>query len=711
MAKKSSKRTPTPQPAPSIGQQGNRLPSWLPSLLLFVFTLLLYSNSIPNGYALDDAIVITDNVYTQEGAAGLGKIFSTDAFEGYFQARKNLVAGGRYRPLSIATFALEIEIFGQNPAISHFFNVVLYGLSALLLYSILLMLFPQSAKSKWWGTIPFLVTLLYIAHPLHTEVVANIKGRDEILALLFIFAAMHNFLRWTETKNLLLVASGILAFFLALLSKETALPFLAIVPLAIWFFKGKTTNLGQYFVVGAGLIVPTAVYLLLRSSVVDLTATGTTDEILNDPFIHASFGERLATVSHTLGIYLYKLFLPITLSHDYYFNQIPVIGWGNVNAMVPAVIYLGLFGLTVWGTIRRHPAAFGMWWFFMSLFLVSNIVVTVGTTMGERFLFVPSVGFLLALVVLLRQVAKKLTQPMLLVGITGALALFFTVRTVVRNPVWKDNFTLFTTDVYNSPNSAKVRTAAGGALIDAATETPQPPITQRNAMLDEAIAHLKEAVRIYPEHGQAWLLLGNAYFNQDSQYQAALDAFQRAIFYRSGMVDAYQNAAVTANKLKRYDLSTAYYRQATSLKPSNDSYWYELGISYEEWGKPDSAIYAFEQAVAINGENADALGKIAMIYGKFLGNFDQTIIYAQRAIALKPTEEGFHENLGIAYAMKGDLNSAMQAFEHGLKSIPNSAKLYMNVGITFRNMGDEVQANQNFEKAYAIDPRLRPQQP
>jgi Flp pilus assembly protein TadD len=697
---------------PLATQPASPLPSWLVYLVLMLLAFVLYGNTISHEYALDDAIVITDNSYTQEGFSGLGDIFSTDAFEGYFKEKKNLVAGGRYRPLSIATFAIEIDIFGQNPHVSHFFNVLLYGFTGIAVFLLMGLLIPglgDSSKHKWWASLPFLVSVLFMAHPLHTEVVANIKGRDEILAMLFVLTGMYFLLRQARDGNLLFLAMGVVAFFLALLSKETALPFLVVVPLAAWFFRIGAPKIQKYALLVIGLVVPIAVYLVIRSQVIgELAASGTDNEILNDPFLYASFSERLATVSHTLGLYLYKFFVPLNLSHDYYFNQIPVIGWGRVEAIVPAVIYLSLGGLTIWGTVKRHPAAFGLWWFFINLFLVSNIAVTVGTTMAERFMYLPSLGLIFALVVLLFGLGKRIGQKQLALGVVGVLVALFAVRTVMRNPVWKDNLTLFTTDAYHSPNSAKVRTAAGGALVDGATTAPLPPALKRNKMLDEAIGHLNEAVKIYPEHGQAWLLLGNAYFNRDNQYEKALNCFQMAILYRPGLADAYKNAAVTSSKMKRFDLSASYYKAAAALRPNEDVYWYEMGITYEEWGKPDSALYAFQNAVNIQPANADALGKIAMIYGKFYQQFDQAIEFANRAIALKPTEEGFYENLGIAYAMKGDLNSALNAFSQGLKTLPNSAKLHLNVGITYQNMGDSLRAQESFSKAFALDPGLRP---
>lgn len=709
---KSAKTTKTvSQEARPVTSPSNAPSSRIAWLVLMLLAFVLYGNTIFHGYALDDAIVITENIYTQEGFSGMNDIFATDAFEGYFKEKKNLVAGGRYRPLSIATFAFEIGIFGQNPQISHFINVFLYGLTGIVIFILLEFLLSahRSKQASWWAGVPFLASILFLVHPLHTEVVANIKGRDEILAMLFVLTGMYLLLRNFRDGKPLYLFFGMLAFSLALLSKETALPFLVVVPLAAWFFRIAKPKLSNFLPMVLALAIPIAFYLLLRANVIgELAAGGTNNEILNDPFLHASLGERLATVSHTLGLYLYKFFVPLKLSHDYYFNEIPVIGWDRMEAIVPAIFYLALGGLTIWGTLKRHPAAFGMWWFFINLFLVSNIVVTVGTTMAERFMYLPSLGLIFSLVILLNEAGKRIGQKHLTVGVVGVLTLLFAVRTVVRNPVWKNNLTLFTTDAYNSPNSAKVRTAAGGALVDEATTAPLPREPERSKMLTEAIDHLNAAVKIYPEHGQAWLLLGNAYFNLNKQYEKALNSFQMAILYRPGLADAYKNAAVTSSKMKRYDLSAAYYKAAAGLRPNEDVYWYEMGITYEEWGKPDSALYAFQNAVKIRPTNADALGKMAMIYGKFYQQFDQAIEYAQQAIALKPTEEGFHENLGIAYAMKGDLNSAMNAFSNGLKTLPNSAKLHLNMGITFQNMGDSVRAQQSFSRAFELDPSLRP---
>src|SRR5439155_4379084 len=116
------------------------------ALLFFLLAIPLYANTILNGYAVDDTLFITDNAYTNRGIRGIPDIFSHDSFQGFFHEKKNLVSGGRYRPLSIATFALEHQIAGPDPALGHAVNLVLYGLTGALLYLLLIRLLPPDAK-------------------------------------------------------------------------------------------------------------------------------------------------------------------------------------------------------------------------------------------------------------------------------------------------------------------------------------------------------------------------------------------------------------------------------------------------------------------------------------------------------------------------------------------------------------------------------------
>jgi tetratricopeptide (TPR) repeat protein len=315
--------------------------------------------------------------------------------------------------------------------------------------------------------------------------------------------------------------------------------------------------------------------------------------------------------------------------------------------------------------------------------------------MGERFVFVPSLGFVIAFICGLNWLRQRFSESkeIALVIAVGCLALLFTVRTIARNPVWKDDFTLFTTDVANSPNSAKVQTSAGGTL-------------------NEAVGHLKKAIQIYPTHGQAHLLLGNAYFNLE-KYREALDCYETAWNHRPYLWDCYTNAAITARKIKRYDVASFTYqlmasRQTDSGARPSPALWFDIGFNYEEWGKSDSALIFYQKALDNDPKMAKAFGQMARVYGMQLGNFDKAIEFGEKAVAAEPRLEWAWENLGVAHGMKKDYMGAIEVFNRGISANPKGSKLFLNRAITYQNLGDSLRAKSDFNQAFTLDPTLRP---
>ena len=150
--------------------------------IIFIFALVVYANTLVNDYTQDDAIVLTDNMYTQQGFKGIPGLLTKDTFFGFFkkEGKDKLVSGGRYRPLTPIIFAIEHQFFGNNPMASHFINIILFGILCVVLYKVLLLLFVEKEYKKIQYIIPFFAALLFLSHPIHTEAVANIKGRDEI---------------------------------------------------------------------------------------------------------------------------------------------------------------------------------------------------------------------------------------------------------------------------------------------------------------------------------------------------------------------------------------------------------------------------------------------------------------------------------------------------------------------------------------------------
>jgi tetratricopeptide (TPR) repeat protein len=656
------KRTPERQTKSQPAAAPKGYPDWFTNSKLhlwglFALSFLLYANTLGHGYALDDAIVIYDNMFVKEGISGVPGILSKDTFFGFFkeEGKAALVAGGRYRPLSLILFAIEVQFFGESPFVGHLFNGLYYGATTVLLYLVLLQLFrPQRGQVKAYF-VALAASLLFAVHPIHTEVVANVKGRDEILTLLGSLGALYLSLRAFHDKKPLYNIFAGLVFFLALMAKENAIMFLFVAPLAYYFFTSAKT--GEIIKQALPFAIAAGAFLAIRFSVLGFGLSDPPMEMMNNPFVKVQGNgyiaftaqERFATVIYSLGKYLQLLFVPVTLTHDYYPRAIGVMTFGDWEAMLSLLLYLALGAYALWRLPKRDPMSFAILFYLITLAIVSNLFFPVGTHMAERLLFMPSVGFSLALALLGYRWAVKGApagkipafrrfKPVL--GVVAGIALLFGVRTLLRNPVWADNYTLFTTDIQYSPNSAKLRNAVGGELV---TQSVKPEnATRKEAMLREAIGHLEEAVRIHPNYKNAYLLMGNAY-----------------------------------NYLEAYDQSIAAYQNALSIDPNYRDANRNLGITYKDAGK---------------------------YYGEQLGQVDKAITYLNKAYELMPDEYEVIRLLGVAHGIRGNTPKAIEYFTKATEVAPQNPSAWFDLGTAYYNAGDQQRGQQYRNKALELDP-------
>lgn len=645
-------RLASPLPAGTPGWVlHERLHAWV----IFALGALLYANTLGHDFAQDDAIVITDNMFTSQGVAGIPGILQYDTFYGFFKeaGKANLVAGGRYRPFTLILFAIEYQFFGQNAFIGHLVNALLYGLTGAVLYWLLLQLIRPKQDPLQAYFIAIAASLLFVAHPVHTEAVANIKGRDEIVALLGSLGALYFSLRAYFNRNhrSSFIAGGI--FIAALLSKENAITFVAIVPLTYWFFTKATAR--QIARQTLPFIIAAAIFLVLRTFVIGSAAGTLPTELMNNPFLKWENGqyvpfttaERLATVTFTLGKYLQLLVFPHPLTHDYYPRHIDLMTFGDWRVLLSLVAYIALGIYALLGLRRKDPVAYGIWFYLLTLSIVSNIIFPIGTNMAERLLFMPSVGFCIIMAILLFRLTfrKKITSfeqlyPgwIVLLLITG----LFSWKTIARNPAWQDNFTLFTTDINTSPNSAKLRNAIGGELIAQAIKAQNEQ--RKNAMLTEATGHLQEAVRIHPTYKNACLLLGNA-----------------------------------GHYLQQYDDAATWYRQALTLDPGYQDAYNNLYITLQQAGR---------------------------YYGEQRGDLPKAIDYLQQAHQMRSDEYETLRLLGVAYGISGDSQQAITYFAKGVELNPGSADAWFDLGSAWHNAGNPDKGNEYIQKAIELEPGI-----
>ncbi len=223
-----------------------------------IVTALLYQQVLNAGFVLDDVMVITENSFVMQGVSGIPEILSNDAMTGYMGKQPQLLEGGRYRPLSLVFFAVGYDLFGEHAAWFHILNLLWYLLSGILLYILLAKLF--TGKESVRRTLFLAASVrLFMVHPIHTEVVCNIKGADELLSLMFGLAGWIFVLRWSGRKSIANLALVWLFLFLSFMAKESSLPLVVAIPLSLLYFRDYTVK--KSLSVAAFLLVPVALYL------------------------------------------------------------------------------------------------------------------------------------------------------------------------------------------------------------------------------------------------------------------------------------------------------------------------------------------------------------------------------------------------------------------------------------------------------------------
>ncbi len=630
----------------------------LSCILLFTTAFIFYGNSISNKFALDDLIVITGNNFTLKGFDGLKDIFTHDAFIGAYGKALNL-SGGRYRPLSIASFAIEKEIFGYKSEVFHFFNVLFFAVTVVMMFLLLVKLIPSNhgSGSKFNYALPFLSALLFAVLPIHSEVVANIKSRDEIFALLFCIITFYLLVAKSEkiidtkvnlksnkknnpqiiakVQNSSLVASGII-FFLALLSKENAISFLVLIPFGLRIFTNESIK--NILIKTIPLAVVVVIYIIMRTYFAGFIGDRDTTDIMDDPYLNATLMQKFATISQVQLRYLVLLIFPYQLSFEYSYNQIPLINWSNPYAQISLVIHIIALVYAVKNIRSNKIVSYFIFYYFITFAIVSNIAFNIGTSMAERFAYMPSVGFCVLLSFGLAKLLKinvagspvMKTLPLMIILLLVFIA---AIKTIARNKDWLDNYTLYKADYNKVPNSAKARLFYGIECLNKYQETFD------TAFIDEGISQIRKSTDINPKFHYAWINLGFAY--------ALINKFPES-------KDCYENVL--------------------KLQP----------------------------------ENEQALSGLGYVYGKGLNQPDKAIPYYKKLLFEKKltTPENF-EGIALCYGIKGNFNEAIKYFKQGITENPNSARLYFNAAITFNNMGEKDSSDIYFNQAFILDPSLK----
>ncbi len=613
----------------------------LQKIFLFLLAFIVYANSIPNDFNLDDELYHTRaQKLAAMGTHGLAASFTDRTFiEGDNKYQ--------YRPLTLLSFVAQYELVGDSPHASHLINVLLYAFTCFLLFNLLLSWFGEGRN---W--LAFFIALLFVLHPLHTEVVDSIKNRDELLATLF--GILSFILAWKALTRPWYIVPAAFVFLLALLCKLTIFLALPVIPLAYFFLaRASLKKIVLYTLI---FFAAAPAYRLIT---MHLPAVHRTFYEHENPLYTGSLGflTRSATAFSIMGRYLTLHLFPYRLVYYYGSNYVPFVSWANIWALLSVAIYAFIIVVIIKQFRKRSILAFGLALFVLSTFLYSNLLRAVPGLMAERFVYLASLGFCVALCTVLYDLLRiplnnntwNSMQAKQLLACILIIALLYAGRTIARNNDWRDKYTLYTHDMPYLTSSSKANLLHGDLFLNLASRyrTTAAQLRQQQNM---------GFAKVYADSA--------AYFNN-----IAIENFKQALAVTPHLPSAMSDLAMAYFTADSQLLARKYFREALTIRPNDAKLNSNLGVLYFKASMPDSAIYLIKRAIASDTSFAAAY---------------QTLCDVQLS--------------------QRDTAAAISTLQSATRNIANPIAAYVDLGDIALHQKDTLAAVQYFEKAAPMKP-------
>ncbi len=566
-------------------------------VVVLLLALGVNCNTLFNDYALDDVVVLTENQLVQKGIAGIPDLMRTDYVYGYSQ-QSNILTGSRYRPLTLICFAMEYQFFGANPFVSHFVNLIL--LCCLLF--LLLQLLHKYLFTQAHPLLSFITCCLFAVHPIHTEVIANVKSRDELLAFIFILLSALFAFRSLSTKARKDLLFSLCFFLLALLTKETALTFLGVLPLLFYFFT--PSNLRSSIRLALPFLLVFMVYLGIRYFTVGFTSYPVND-VTNSPYIYASISEAFATKVFVLYHYLRLVAFPFSLCSDYGYNQLPYVGLTSLSFGLSFILITLLFSISAIYFKRKSLISFCILYFFITLSVGTNFIVDLGAPLAERMLFEPSLGFCMLLAMVMLTIQEK-NQLVFIVGCCGLL-IAFSIKTISRNAEWKNSESLILTDVETAPECSRLNLYACEKYLVKANLSQDTILKQD--YLNRAIKYGEKSLALHSKFAYSYQRLGAAYYAKKELFKAADLWIKAAILDSTTLLTkewlrnlSFECYVQGNSQLEQSNNVAAirYYLKSTELNSNAVESWYNMGGAYFILGDSLNGKRAWNKVIELN---------------------------------------------------------------------------------------------------------------
>ncbi len=625
------------------------------ALFFIASCIILYGNSLKNKYALDDDYVTVTNFpvkgqnfvpnqkQTSKGFKGIPEIWRSN------YAHDN-ESSFEYRPLTTTTFAIEYQFFGQNPFISHLINLLLYILTVWCIFCILMELFRNFAYAF---TLAFLTTFVFLLHPIHTEVVDNIKCRDELMAFLFPLLALWYSLKCYDKPSAKSIILIILFLLLGLFSKKSALLFMAIIPLALFFYRQITRK--AIIIFGSSLLLMRVLYFFIKSKFLTENEIRFFYHFENPLFTeNVSFLGKIIAALKTLGFYVKFLVFPYPFRFYYGGNTLDISSSITIYLIIGILFLIG--GALYYFKTKSKLFLFSFLLFLGTIFPFVNFASPVAGIVGERLAYQSSLWFCLILISIALPYIPKFnhfniknfsSKPLVY---SVPLIMICSIYIINRNTQWNTKVTLFEHDMPRLKESAKGNSLMANEYFEM-LRVGQNRYTPE-ALVQKALYHYNLAIKNDSSFYSCYNNAGVIYYTYMGDVNSAKKHFNLAIKYKANYPQAYENLGNCYKYEKNTEEAFKSYKKAWELNPQQyPTYLTCMKMFYEikEYKKSIAvnklASYYFPNDYTFIGQEADCLF--------MLGDIKKALEKYKEAYAISPNPQ-LAKYLASKYLEAGD---------------------------------------------------------
>jgi len=609
--------------------------------LLFLLAVLPYLNTLRNGFVYDDDAQVLHNPYIRD-FKHLREIFTSEVLS--YQGVGT--AANYYRPLMNFGYLLCFRLFGPRAWGFHLVNMLLNGLVVVLLFAVTKRMFRNS-------TLAFVAAGLFALHPIHTESVNWIAAVTDLELTFFYLLTFRLYLgvRGAKPFRYGLTQLGMaMSFALTAISKEQALtlPLLATLYEHAYREDRDQTTLTQKFVRYGALWLLTVVYLVLRARFLGTLAHDR---------LRLGGDEVLFSAITLFGQYMWKLLWPVRLCAYYVFEVSDDPTDPRILAGLVALVLIALLFVALWKFDRL--ASFGVVWLAVTLVPVLNANWLGSNTFTERYLYLPSVGFCWVFAwgwtrLFAWSAQYRFPWRWLLAATLGVTAVGCVVRIVTRNPVWRDDTTLYTRTLAASPNA-------------------------------------------YYMHNN----LGVVYWNQ-ADIKSAEREWTEALRLAPTATIVLDNLAMVNFIFRHYEESMGYSLRSLAVDPNNPEAHLNLGSVYLEMGNIEQAEVELRVAVALAPLDAKARAGLGELYLKQL-RLPEAEEHFRRSLEAHPNLRGY-VGLGVVRWRRGDRQEAERLFNEAESLVPVDPRPHLMLGLLYLDLGRATEGEKELRKSLETDP-------